>query len=427
MANINRLTAMQVDTLPSGLHADGGNLYLQVKELGSRSWLFRYRIGDKQREAGLGKAGKGHVVLKDARLRAAEGRAMLNAKPQVDPLSVWRPAPMITALPFAECAAKHIERQTSRGLLGRNVRHQTQWRSTLMSLPAWFQETPVDKIGPQQVYDALDPIWSATPETGMRLRGRIEAVIDSARSPDDMAANPAAWTGWLKMKLGSAKKLGKIDRVTGERVDRAHFAAMDYRDLPAFIAQLRTMGDIPARALEFTILNASRTGEVLGAQWPEINLERRTWEISWRRLKTGAKTKKNHIVPLSARAIAILEEMAEIRNSDFVFPGRFLGGQLGHATLWLVVRRRMGLPVTVHAFRSSFRDWAGDCSGASRETAEAVLGHVVGGVEGAYRRMDAFSKRRQLMEDWAAYCEPSPESGTGNVVRLEQRSSRLAI
>jgi integrase len=409
---IGRLTAMQVDspTLEARRHGDGGNLYLDAKPDGNRSWRFIYRFAGKQREAGLGKAGKGGVPLKDARAKAAEGRAMLNERPPRDPLSVWRPAPVVAAPTFAACAKAHIERQDSRGLLGRNPKHVTQWRSTLASLPVWFQKLPVDEIGPEVVFKALDPIWSRTPETGMRLRGRIEAVLDSARKPDDLAANPAAWTGWLKLKLGSARKLGKLDRKTGQRIDRSHHAAVPYAAMPGFIAKLRVYDDIPARALEFVVLTASRTGEVVGMKWSEVDIESRVWEIPW----------QNHTVPLSGRAVEIIREMAALRTGDFVFGGRFDGEALGHAALWNVLTRRMRVEATVHAFRSSFRDWAGDCTNSSRETCEAALGHTLGGVEAAYRRSDALAKRRLLMDAWSAFCTPPSDTDAGNVVTLKR-------
>jgi integrase len=430
MANTNRLTATQVDPLPPGLHADGNGLYLSVKESGARSWMFRYRFAGREREAGLGKAGKGNVSLKDARQRAAEGRAYLNAKPQIDPLTIWRKAPEASAATFAECALKFLDRQEARGLLGKNPRHVGQWRSTLASLPQWFQKTPIDQIGPEAVFNALDPIWTLKPETASRVRGRIAAVLDSARGPDDIRVNPAAWSGWLKMKLGSPKLLGKIDRSSGERVDRNHFRALPYKDMPALIARLRDDGSVPASGLEFIVLTASRSKEVRFAKWDEVDIDARTWTIPWQRLKTGRKTKTDHVVPLSDRALAIIAEMSKIRVSDYVFPGRADNAPLGEMAFFDLLRRRIKIDTSTHGLRSSFRDWCGDATNYPRELAELALNHKIGdAAELAYRRGSAVEKRAALMGSWADFCEPRPEDGVGNVVRLKQRrrSSRAAI
>jgi integrase len=426
MANTNRLTAPQVDALPprGTPYGDGNGLYLSVKESGARSWMFRYRIGGREREAGLGKAGKGNVSLKDARLRAAEGRALLNQKPQIDPLSVWRTAPVARTITFAECASAFLSRQEERGLLGKNPRHIGQWRSTLASLPAWFQKTQVDEIGPEAVFKALDPVWTLKPETASRLRGRIERVLDSARGPGDTRPNAAAWSGWLKMKLGSPKALGKIDRTTGERVDRDHFRALPYKDVPDLIRRLRDDDSVVARGLEFIVLTASRSKEVRFATWPEIDIDTRTWTVPWQRLKTGRKTKTDHIVPLSARALAILADMHELRVSDYIFPGHYDDAPLGEMAFFDLLRRRIKIDTSTHGLRSTFRDWAGDMTEHPLELAQHAIGHKTGdSAELAYRRKSAVEKRRKLMDAWAAYCEPSPESGTGNVVRLKQRGS----
>ena len=425
MANINRLTAAQLEALPPRRtpYADGGGLYLSVKASGARSWIFRYRIAGREREAGLGKAGRNAVSLKDARQRAAEGRTFLNAKPQVDPLSVWRPAPVTAARTFAEHTKTFLDRQEARDLLGKNPRHVGQWRTTLASLPAWFRATPVDQIGSQQVFDALDPIWTLKPETASRLRGRIAAVLDSARGPDDMRPNAAAWSGWLKMKLGSPKALGKIDRATGERVARNHFRALPYQDMPAFIAKLRADNSVPARGLEFIGLTAARSGEVRFATWDEIDVDARTWTVPWRRTKTGAKTKRNHVVPLSDRAMALLAEMSETRVSDYIFPGRGDNQPLGEMAFFDLLRRRIKVAASTHGLRSSFRDWCGDATHYPRELAEQALNHKVGdSTELAYRRGSAVEKRRSLMAAWAAFCTP-PDDETGNVLPFTRQAT----
>jgi integrase len=425
---IGKLTALQVDTLEPGRHPDGGNLLLDVKDDGSRSWVFRFRWRGKEPEVGGGKAGKHGVSLKDARKWAAEGRAMLAMQPKVDPRTAWRAAPVIATQTFAECALKYLDRQEARGLLGKNPRHIGQWRSTLMSLPAWFQKTPVDQIGPQQVFEALDPIWTLKPETASRLRGRIASVLDSARGPDDIRANAAAWSGWLKMKLGSPKALGKIDKTTGERVDRNHFRALPYQDMPTLIAKLRADHSVSAFALEFIALTAARSGEVRFAKWSEIDLEARTWTQPWQKTKTGPKTKRDHVVPLSDRAMAILAAMAEIQVSDYIFPGRYDNHPLGEMVFHDLLSRRIKIDTSTHGLRSSFRDWCGDCSNFPRELAEQALNHLIADpTEAAYRRASGLAKRRELMAAWARHCEPKPEGSANKVVSIKQRATNAAI
>ena len=204
-----------------------------------------------------------------------------------------------------------------------------------------------------------------------------------------------------------------------ETVDRGHFAALPYVEMPKFIAQLRSMDGIAARALEFLILTAARTSEVLDAKWSEIDVEFGLWTVPPERLKTGKLTRKAHIVPLSARALAIISEMGEIRSSDYLFPGQSDGRPLSNMAFLMLLKKRMKLAITAHGFRSSFRDWCGDETSFAREVAEAALGHVVGGVEAAYRRSDALAKRRLLMDAWAAYCAP-PEGGSSNVMRFRR-------
>ena len=425
---IGRLTAAEVDSLPprSTPYADGGNLYLDVQTLSARSWVFIFRWEGKQRTAGGGKAGKGGVSLKDARRWAAEGRAMLNQKPPVDPRTIWRAPAQTSVKTFGAFSNAYVDRQEGRGLLGKSAKHRAQWRSTLLSLPARFRDLPVDKIGPQQVFEALDPIWAKTPETGRRLRGRIEAVLDFARAPDDVRPNPAALSGWLKNRLGSPNN--KIDRKTGERIERGHLAALPYRDIPTFAQRLRAEDGVAARCLEILLLTATRVSEARDTTWREIDFNSRTWSIPPERLKTGRKTKRAHVVPLSDRSLAIFEEMREIATSDYVFNGRFNGQSLTNITLLRLLQQRMGYAgVTIRGFRSSFRDWAGDETHFPREVCEQALGHAVGGVEGAYRRGDALEKRRKLMDAWAAYCEsppPSDETAAANVLLFESISAR---
>lgn len=422
MKTIGKLTSRAVESaaLKPGLHGDGGNLYLRVTQDGTRSWLFIYRFGGKQREAGLGKAGKGAVPLATARQMAAEGRAMLNQRPSIDPLTVWRGTPETSAPTFAQAAKSYI------GLHGpswRNPKHHQQWVNTLASYCRSLHNLPVDKIGADDVLACLLPIWRNAPETASRLRGRIETILDFAKV-DDTKPNPARWKGHLAFKLPNPNMIGKRVKRDGviETVDRGHFAALPYVEMPKFIAQLRSMDGIAARALEFLILTAARTSEVLDAKWSEIDVESGLWTVPPERLKTGKLTRKAHVVPLPARALDILAAMGEIRSSDYVFPGQSDGRPLSNMAFLMLLKKRMKLAITAHGFRSSFRDWCGDETNFPREVAEAALGHLVGGVEAAYRRSDALAKRRLLMEAWSAYCAP-PEGGSSNVTPFPARLS----
>jgi integrase len=427
-----RLTALQIDALGPGLHSDGNNLYLRVKPDGRRSWVFIYRspVTGKQREAGLGKASKGKdkVSLADARDQADEGRRLLKQKPPQDPLTAWRAPLPSSVMTFAEALEDYLEMNAP---TWRSAKHAHQWRASLKAYARLLYGMPVDEIGAEHVLAVLRRVWVRIPETASRLRGRIEAIIDFGLPSDTGKLNPARWRGGLARKLSSPAKLGKIDKRTGERVERGNFAAMPYKNVPSFAALLRQEDGVAARALEFLLLCASRTGEALGARWSEIDRNARTWTIPPERLKTGKKTRQPHVVPLSGRALEILEEMDQIRSGPLIFPGRLCGKTLSHATMLDVLQERLGYRgLTIHGFRSSFRDWAGDETHFSRETCEMALAHIVGGVEGDYRRGDALRKRRELMDQWSTYCASAPPadapaqtSATGNIMPFVARAS----
>ena len=377
--------------------------------------MFIYRFGGKQREAGLGKAGKNAVTLANAREQARKGRELLDQRPSVDPLTVWRPTHATSVRTFAEAAAAYIALHEPGW---RSSTHARQWRETINAYCKPLLNVPVDQIDAQMVRRALEPVWLRIPETGSRLRGRIEMIIDFAKSDDDLKPNPARWRGGLRGKLPAPKRLG----------NRRHSTALPYADVPEFVRRLRAETSVVARAIEFVLLTATRSGEARGAQWSEIDEHAATWTIPWRRLKTGDRTREPFLVPLSGRTLELLGEMRAVASSAFIFPGRYAMSQpLSAAAFLQFVKREMGMTVTLHGFRSSFRDWAGDETNFSRETCEAALGHVVGGVEGAYRRSDALAKRRLLMDAWAAYCDsppPGDENAADNVLSFETRSAR---
>jgi integrase len=391
---INRLTARTVATLTKpGRHADGGDLYLRVDRSGARRWVFFYRLNGRQREAGLG--GASYLGLAKAREIAAGMRELLAQG--FDPLDARQADRRAAAgrVTFGECADTLLAAKASGW---RNAKHRDQWAMTLKVYAAPLRLLPVAEVSSQDVLKVLQPLWLEKPETALRLRGRIEAVLDAARTAghiDDRAPNPARWSGHLEMLLPAPARL-----------IRGHHEAMPYRDLPAFMARLRGQDGMGAIALQFAILTAARSGEVRGATWSEIDLETRVWTVPASRMKSG----RVHRVPLSDRAIAILQELRLLAREDasLIFPGSRNGKPLSDMSLTAVLRR-MSAGCTAHGFRSSFRDWAGDATSFPRELAEAALGHVIGNkTEQAYRRGDALAKRRSLLDAWAEFIESLP-------------------
>ena len=400
---LNKLTARQVATLKTaGRHADGGGLYLRITNGGARSWVFMSTKAGKRLEVGLGAALA--VSLATARGLAGEMRELLVTGG--DPRTVRRPAKEvgITVPTFDTFAESYIASVESGW---RNAVHRQQWRNSLRDHAKQLNDLRVDEITTEHVLEVLRPIWPTKAETAKRVRGRIEKILDAAKArgfrPRD-AMNPAAWRGHLALLLPAPSKL-----------TRGHHAALEYAKLPAFMAELRERQAGAALCLEFAILTAARSGEALGARWSEIDEGAKVWTIPADRMKAA----REHRVPLTDRALAILAEMKLARVSDFVFPGRQRGKPLSVMALEMVLRR-MGVVVTVHGFRSTFRDWAGNETHFPRELAEHALAHVMGDkAEQAYRRGDALEKRRALMTAWAAYCVPTPAE---NVVAIRRKA-----
>ena len=389
----NRLTVRKVETAKPGKYEDGHGLRLVVSLSGARKWVFRFMRAGKRVEMGLGSAAD--VTLAQAREKANDARRL--AKAGKDPVSARRAERAAGAdETFGPFALKLIE-TIETGF--RNQKHRAQWRTTLTTYAAPIWNKRLADIETDDVLSCLKPIWQAKAETASRVRGRIERVLDAAaarglRSRD----NPARWRGHLANLLAKPQKLA-----------RGHHAAMPFNDVPGFVAKLREVEGVSAPALEFAILTAARSGEVLGARWSEIDLTGKVWTVHARRTKAA----REHRVPLTDRAIAILEMMATTRASDFVFPGAKRGKPLSVTALTMAMRRIGAGDYTVHGFRSAFRDWAGERTNFPREIAEAALAHVVGdATERAYRRGDALEKRRALMDAWAAFCEPN----TGDIV-----------
>ncbi len=378
---LHKLSARAVATLSKpGRHSDGGGLYLNLTGSSARSWVFMWKVAGRRREIGLGSL-RG-VSLAKARDRAAEARRLLAEG--LDPLAARTKPRTIT---FGEAADALIE---SMSPSWRNEKHRAQWRMTLTAYCGPIRTIPVADVTTEDVLRVLRPVWAKKSETGSRLRGRIERVLDFAKAKGTRSGeNPARWRGHLDAVLPRRHKL-----------TRGHHKAMPFDEVPQFVDRLCGMEGVAPRALEFLILTAGRTGEVLGAKWEEIDLVNRTWTVPRTRMKAG----REHRVPLTDRALAILADLQEIQSCEYVFPGLKRGRPLSNMALEAVLRR-MKVEATVHGFRSAFRDWAGERTHFPREIAEAALAHLVGdAVERAYRRGDALEKRRELMDAWATHC-----------------------
>ena len=336
----------------------------------------------------MGLGGLASVPLADARRKAAEARRLIAERK--NPLVEKRAAEARrqSATTFGGFADDLIA-DISHGF--RNDKHKAQWATTLRTHAAPLRDKPVDAITTEDVLAVLKPIWTTKSETASRLRGRIERVLDAAKARGlREGENPARWRGHLANLLPKRQKLA-----------RGHHAAMPYRDVPAFVERLRAAESVSGMALEFCILAAARSGEVLGARWEEIDTEAEVWTVPAARMKSG----REHRVPLTDQMLEILDAMAEVRLSDFVFPGQKQGKPLSSMAMEMLLRRMKVENATVHGFRSAFRDWAAEETSFPREVAEAALAHVVGdATERAYRRGDALEQRRRLMSAWARYC-----------------------
>lgn len=412
--SINRLAPQTVKSITKpGRHADGGNLFLIVDRLPAdagpgakpaKRWAFLFRWTGRLKEMGLGSVNT--VSLADARQMAADYRSLLNKN--LNPIEVRREEERQrnAARSFSDVARQFHETRKA-GWKSRKV--EKQWLPALERYCASIWTKPVDTISTDDVVKVLQPIWNVKAETARRIRGRIEAVLDSARARgliERDRANPARWRGHLSHILPKSPKL-----------QRGHHAALPYAEIAAFVSALRSREATAALCLEFTILTAVRSGEALGARWSEIDLDAGLWLIPRQRMKRS----KEHRVPLSARCLEILTALTQLKTGDhdFVFPGRQPGKPLSSMSMEMLLRR-MKVAVTVHGFRSTFRDWAGDCTTYPREIVEEALAHQVGSeVERAYRRSDAIEKRRQLMEAWSDYC-----AGARNVVTLRRVSEK---
>jgi integrase len=371
---------------PPKRHPDGDGLFFRVAGQGKAYWTARYTVGHRERETSLGPYPE--TSLDEARAKHLDLRASLARK--VDPVAKRNVKATPSGTPtFGQMADRYIAAHEGGW---KNAKHHQQWVMTLREYAAPIRDLPVDQVDAKAVLQVLEPKWREAPETMSRLRGRIEVVLASAQVAghiDPDKPNPARWKNWLDHMLPAPKKIGS----------RGHHAAMDYRDLPAFMAKLdQTPGD-SARALAFTILTCARTSEALGARWDEIDPEMTTWRVPKERMKMG----KAHDVPLSDQAVAILKAQHATRGDNpHVFPGRPMRG-LSNMSMAMLMRRLGAGDFTVHGMRSAARSWMAD-QGVAFELAEAALGHQVGNaVVQAYQRSSMLERRRPVLAAWATF------------------------
>lgn len=387
-----RLTAKSLTAnRAAGLLADGGGLYLQVAPSGSRTWIFRFRspVTRKTRDMGLGPLHS--VGLAEARrLASVQRSAVLSGLDPIqarDEQNKRRAVEAARSVTFSQCAASYI---ASHRAGWKNAKHADQWANTLATYAEpVIGALPVQDVDTALVLRILEPIWTAKPETASRLRGRIECVLSWAKARGLRAGeNPAGWRGHLDQLLPSLAKKSRVQ----------HHAALPFTEIAGFVAKLRAIPGTVARALEFTLLTAARTNEVINARRDEFDLATATWTIPGARMKAG----KEHRVPLSPRAMEIIGNQCE-HGGTFVFSGAREGKPISNMAM-LELLRRMEIPVTVHGFRSTFRDWAAERTAFPHEVCEMALAHTIGNAaEAAYRRGDLFEKRRKLMEAWEGF------------------------
>jgi integrase len=398
---IGRLTALKVERLAKpGMHADGGGLYLRITPRGARNWVLRYMLNGRPRWMGLGPLAL--YGLAEARARALDARRKRHDG--IDPIDARRAdrarhrLEVAKSITFQECAEMYI---ASHKAGWRNEKHKYQWPATLQAYAyPVFGALPVQAVDTALMLKVLEPIWANKSETASRVRQRIENVLDFAKVRGYREGeNPARWRGHLDKLLPARSRVRQVE----------HLAALPYSDLPLFLANLRKRDAFAARGLEFLILTAARTNEVIGARWSEIDLLDKTWTIPADRMKAL----REHRVPLSPPALALLQVMqtAGLTNdiNAYVFPGPRAGKPLSNMAVLMLLRRMGIVDLTVHGFRATFKTWASERTSIQNEIVEAALAHIVGDkVEQAYRRTDMFEKRRRLMQQWATFCTAEP-------------------
>lgn len=410
--NINKLSALKIkNATKPGLYGDGLGLWLQVGPTGAKSWSFRYMLAGKARQMGMGSI---HTFsLSDARQKALEARQLVHAG--IDPIEQNKAtratlrAEEAKAITFEQAAAQYIKANEKAWT---SDKHAAQWTASLTAYAyPVVGKLPVAMVETAHISKILDPIWQEKTATASRLRGRIEKVLDWAKTKGFRdGENPARWKGHLEHSLAKPGKIAKVE----------HHEALPFANMPAFMTRLRAMSSISARALEFTILLAARTGEVIGATDSEIDLATGIWTVPADRMKG----KKEHRVPLCARALEIIATTPREKGSPYLFCGARKGNHIYKEAMLECLRDMEGCgELTVHGFRSTFRDWAGEVSNFPREVIEAALAHQLKDkVEAAYRRGDALEKRRKLMDAWAGYCARPPQAAGSNITSIRAAS-----
>jgi integrase len=408
----NKLSAKftEKNDLKPGLYGDGGGLYLQVSDFKTKAWVFRFMIAGRARKMGLGDFEL--VSLKEARRKrdAAYGLVVDGIDPIEERAArkAEQAVEKAKTLTFKECAEKYIAAHKAGW---KSPKHGGQWAATLETYAyPIIGKLPVASIDVALVLKVIEPIWSTKTETASRVRGRIESILSWAKARGyRQGENPATWRGHLDQLLPARSQVAPVE----------HHAALPYSDLPAFMAKLRAKEGVSARALEFTILTIARTGDTIGAKWKEVDAAEKLWTVPAARVKgkKGAR-KRDHVVPLSKQALAVLKGLPT--DGEFVFAGGKEGAGLSNAAMSELLKGMGYDPdvATVHGFRSTFKDWASEQTAYPNELSEMAMAHTVSDkVEAAYRRGDMREKRRRLMQDWADYCA-SDGSSSAEVVPI---------
>lgn len=396
---LNKLSAVGVaQTKKVGMYGDGGGLWLQVSKFGTKSWIFRFTLNGRTRDMGLGPL---HTIsLARAREKARNAREQL--LDGIDPIEKKKQEKEVARLEsagattFEQAAKAYIEVHEPSW---KNAKHISQWKNTLATyVYPVFGKTPVGRVDTNLVMKAIQPIWNDKRETASRVRSRIENVLDWAKSSGMMEGeNPARWRGHLQNLLPKRSSLKEVK----------HLPALPYKEISNFMEQLSNVKGVGARALEFTILTCLRSSEVRTATWDEVIWDECILQVPGERMKGG----KDHKVPLSSKTIGILKELNKVSQSEYIFPGLKEGKPISDGTMLKTLKSMEYAKCTVHGFRSTFKDWAADCTSYQNEVSEMALAHTIDSkVEAAYRRGELLEKRTNLMNDWALYCERAKTS-----------------
>lgn len=402
----SKLTAKLISGLDRpGKYGDGDGLLLRIDQDGTtlrRRWIYRYTSNGRRREMGLG----GFPEVNLTKARELRDKAKSELRNKIDPIANRKRS---NGIPTFGAFSDEVRASLEKGF--RNEKHKAQWKNTLRTYCAKIWTRPVDTIDTYDVMTILEPIWQTKAETASRLRARIEIVLDAAKAKNHRTGeNPARWRGHLQHLLSKHSKL-----------TRGHHKSMPISEVPAFIGRLRAQDGTGARALELCVLTALRTNSLIGGRWDEIDMDAQVWRVPGERMKSG----KAYDVPLSPQSMRIVENMGRVKLGAYIFPGAISNRPISNMAMAMVLRRMGITNATVHGFRSSFRDWAGDETDHEREVAEGSLSHVVGDQsEQAYRRQNALRKRRKLMEDWAKYCDSAEKNETPASISHELVTAR---